>query len=231
MEHLAFLYYLLSFTTGCMSIGISLLVYSQRGKKVIRLYSLFLGSLALIQASLTVLLYGRLTGLQDSPFLLGLAHGLDKAGILLLVFSAPFFFHRLVGREITAPMRGLLLLPGVGLVITMVLAPLLPDSLVLFLIPLLLVYGTVACCLILVAVSFGRLGNRTLKGALKVFFFVSLAFFPLIVLEILRERFPALADYDYFELLALPSYFFVINALSILLSIRYFNQPPYLAGS
>lgn len=165
MEHLAFLYYLLSFTIGCVSIGISLLVYSQHGKKVIRLYSLFLGSLALIQASLTVLLYGRLTGLEDSRLLLGLAH------------------------------------------------------------------GTVACCLILVAVSFGRLGNRTLKDALKVFFFISLAFFPLIVLEVLRERFPVLADYDYFELLALPSYFFVINALSIVLSIRYFNQPPYLAGS
>jgi len=111
----------LSFTTGCVSIGIALLIYTQYRKEVIRFYALF------------------------------------------------------------------------------------SDAAVLFVVPVLLLYGTIASCLIVVAVNFRRMGNRTLKKALRVFFFVSLAFFPIFVFE--------------------------INALSILLSIRYFNQPPFLTGS
>ncbi|MEE9306729.1 MAG: helix-turn-helix transcriptional regulator [Spirochaetia bacterium] len=231
MEHFALLNYLLSFTTGCVSIGISLLIYTQYRKEVIRFYALFLGGLALIQAALTVYLYGRLTGLETDRTLLGFAEVLDKGGILLFIFSAPFFFTRLMGREITSPSRILHLIPGIGMVIMIILKALFSDASVLFVVPVLLLYGTIAYCLIVVAVNFRRIGNRTLKKALRVFFFVSLTFFPLFVFEILWERFPALAAYDYFELFSLPTYFFVINALSILLSIRYFNQPPYLTGS
>jgi DNA-binding CsgD family transcriptional regulator/tellurite resistance protein TehA-like permease len=231
MDHLALIYYVLSFTTGCVSIGIALLIYTQYKKDVIRFYALFLSGLALILASLTVYQYGRLTGLETNRYLLGLAGTLDKAGILLFIFAAPLFFHRLMGREVTPRKRILFLLPGAGIAIMIVLNALLPDSPTLFIVPFLLLYGTIAYCLVLVAVSFRRLGNKTLKKALRGFFFVSLGFFPLIVFEILRERVPSLAVYDFLELFSLPTYFFVINALSIVLSIRYFNQPPYLAGS
>ena len=89
--------------------------------------------------------------------------------------------------------RIIYLLPGTGVAIMIVLNALLADSPALFIVPFLLLYGTVAYCLILVAVSFRRLGNRTLKRALRIIFFVSLCFFPLIVFEILRESLPSLA--------------------------------------
>jgi len=107
MEHLALLYYLLSFTAGCVSIGIALLIYAQYRKEVIRFYTLFPSGLALIQAALTVYLYGRLTGLEADTTLLLFAEVLEKAGILLFIFSAPFFFTKLMGREITPPAVGL----------------------------------------------------------------------------------------------------------------------------
>jgi len=46
MQHLALLYYGLSLTTGCVSIGIALLINTQYRKEVIRFYVLFLGRLA-----------------------------------------------------------------------------------------------------------------------------------------------------------------------------------------
>lgn len=165
MEHLAFIYYLISFTTGCISIGISLLIYRQFRKQVIGFYVLFLSALALIMASLTVYLYGRVSGLEGSRSLVSLAEVLDKAGILLFVFSAPFFFNRLVGREITPVMRVLFLVPGSGLVLMILLNAVASGSAALFVIPFLLLHGTTAYCLIIVAASFPRIGNRTLLQA------------------------------------------------------------------
>ena len=104
--------------------------------------------------------------------------------ILLFIFSAPFFFTRLMGREITSPSRILHLIPGICMVIMIILKALFSDATVLFVVPVLLLYGTIAYCLIVVAVNFRRIGNRTLKKALRVFFFVSLTFFPLFVFEI-----------------------------------------------
>ena len=231
MNHLALLYYGLSFTTGCVSIGIALLIYAQYGKRVILFYVLFLGALALIQASLTVSQYGRLTGLSADPILRTTAEVLDKGGILLFLFSAPFFFDRLPGRPKNMLKQILYLVPGSGIAVMIVLNALLLDSPVLFVVPFVLLYGTTAYCLISVTASFPRLGDRVLKRGLRIFLFVSLGFFPLFVFEILRERFPALAGFDLLEAFALPSYFFTINALSIALSIRLFNQPPYLRGS
>ncbi len=65
MQHLALLYYGLSLTTGCVSIGIALLINTQYRKEVIRFYVLFLG---------------RLAGLETNRCLPGLAGVLDKGG-------------------------------------------------------------------------------------------------------------------------------------------------------
>jgi hypothetical protein len=141
MRHLALLYYVLSFTAGCISIGLCLLIYRQYRKTVLRDYAVFLAALALV-----------------------------------------------------------------------------------------LMYGMIVFCLVLVAVNLPRIGDPILRRVLRLFFLVSLVFFPVMLVEVLRQRLPALRLYGVFELFALPSYFLVINILSVVLCFRTLNQPPYLAG-
>jgi hypothetical protein len=65
MRHLALLYYVLSFTAGCISIGLCLLIYRQYRKTVLRDYAVFLAALALILFGLILHLYGQLAGLEE----------------------------------------------------------------------------------------------------------------------------------------------------------------------
>ena len=52
MEHISFLFYLVSLITGTISIGISFVIYSQYRKPVIRLYLLFLTAFSMILVEL-----------------------------------------------------------------------------------------------------------------------------------------------------------------------------------
>lgn len=230
MRHLALLYYVLSFTAGCISIGLCLLIYRQYRKTVLRDYAVFLTALALILFGLILHLYGQLAGLEEFRGFRIAAEAVDRSGALLFLGAAPFFFHRLIAVEVTAVRRAVFLVAlGAGCALA-VLRPLVPEAAWAFALPLVLMYGMIVFCLVLVAVNLPRIGDPILRRVLRLFFFVSLVFFPVMLVEVLRERLPALRLYDVFELFALPSYFLVINILSVVLCFRTLNQPPYLAG-
>jgi DNA-binding CsgD family transcriptional regulator len=230
MSHLAFLLYLVSFTTGCVSIGISLLIHQQYRKPVIRFYVLFLAGLALILASLIVNLYLANTSLEGDRTARGLSDLLDTAGVILMVYACPLLAVGLLGREPSRTRRMLLGLPALGLLVLAVLRGVVPLGPLSTAAVLLLMFGTIAGSLALLASRLGRIGDRSLRRALRTFLLVTLAFFPLLVVEILREQLTLLRwIHDLFELFSLPSYFFLLNLLSILFAVRYFNRPPYLA--
>ncbi len=229
MRHLGLLFYGLSFTSGCVSIGLCLLIYAQHRKAVVRDYALFLTSLALILSALILNLYAQLLGAAP-PFVPAASYALDKVGALLFLFTGPFFFHRLLALEVTSGRR-VAFLAVAGAAAALALAfPLVRRSVPGFAASLLLMYGMTAYCLVLVAVNLHRVGDATLRGVLRAFLLISLFFFPAMVLEVLRQRLAFLRLNDLFELFALPGYFFAINVLSVLLCFRYLGQPPFLAG-
>jgi DNA-binding CsgD family transcriptional regulator len=232
LRHLALLYYLLSLITGCVSIGLCLLIYRQYRKVLLRDYALFLSALALILTALVLDLYGELAELGPAgPAVRAAANLLDKLGSVLFLASAPFFFHRLLALEIGAAQRVAYIALAGAAGLLAVLAAALPPGTLPFALPVILMYGMILYCLALVGLNLHRVGDPILRKVLRLFFWISLGFFPLMLTEVLREHLPApLAVYDLFELFALPSYFLVINLLSIILCFRTLSQPPLLAG-
>lgn len=232
MRHLALLYYLVSLVAGCVSIGLCLLIYRQYRKTLLRDYALFLCALALILAALLLTLYGELAGLSVGKHGVAVASNiLDKLGAVVFLASAPFFFHRLLALPIALAQRAAYIALAGAAGLLAVLASTLPPGRLPFALPLTMMYGMILYCLVLVGLNLHRVGDPTLRKVLRLFFFISLGFFPLMLTEILRERLPApLSLYDLFELFALPSYFLVINVLSIVLCFRTLSQPPFLAG-
>ncbi len=83
-------------------------------------------------------------------------------------------------------------------------------------------------CLGFIGISIGKIGNRVLKRGVAVFFALSLSYFPLNILEMLRGKYPFLNLPAGFELFTLPLYFFALNLFSIIFAVFFFNQPAYI---
>lgn len=233
MEHISFVLYLTSLITGAVSIGISVLIYSQYKKKVIVLYILFLTALACILIELCAYVYGGITGVEDALTLHIVANTFDVIGVNLVILVCPFFFHHLLGVPILK----------IGKIVFLSIACIslsLAISRYFFLagaefqtriIGVVLLFGTMSYCLLLIVTHLRTVGNSLLKRALVVFLITNVAFAPVLIIEIMRPNIPFLTDFPYFEIFSLPFYFFCLNALSIVFAIRYFNQPPYMRNS
>jgi DNA-binding CsgD family transcriptional regulator len=233
VEHISFVLYLTSLITGAVSIGISVLIYSQYKKKVVMLYILFITALSFILIELCAYVYAGIAGVENSSTVQAVANTFDIIGVNLIILVCPFFFHHLLG----VPVRkaGKIIFISVAC-ITLSLAIgrhffLEQVEFLTRIIGVLLLFGTMSYGLLLILFHLRTIGNSLLKKALAVFLVTNIAFAPILIIEILRPNIPFLADFPYFEIFSLPFYFFCINALSIVFAIRYFNQPPYMRNS
>ncbi len=103
MKHLTLLFYILSFSTGVMAVGISVILYAQLKKKVIKYYSIFLTSLALMIISVSLQFYLKFAVNSGNEFvLLNQIFSISGSfGFLLFIYVAPLFFHHLFRQELT----------------------------------------------------------------------------------------------------------------------------------
>ncbi len=229
MAHISFLFYIVSLITGTVSIGISFVIYSQYRKPVIRLYLLFLTAFAMILAELCLLKYLGIVHLENPEPVYFAASIIDLLGVNLLILVAPFFFHRLLTLKIPFA-AGIFFfsLAGLSLVLSVIRYFLSASDLSIRIIGITILFGVMGYGILLILFRLHTLGNKTIKKALTLFIILNFCFAPLMAMEILREDIPWLKDFELFELFSLPAYFFCINCLSILFTVRHFNQPPYL---
>jgi len=228
MEHYTFLFYLISLITGILSIGISTGIYLHYRRKALLYYIFFLVSLALIITSLAI---GRYHALMRVPYLSRLFSPTDilgYTGLLLVMVILPPFLHNLVARTFSPVKRVLFptlaLVQAVIIIFTGMYEP--EDRFFLFFtLPFVFVF---VYCLGLIGISLGKIGNRALKRGVVIFFALSLSYFPVNILEMVRDRYPFLNLPEGFELFTLPLYFFALNLFSIAFAVFFFNQPAYI---
>jgi DNA-binding CsgD family transcriptional regulator len=228
MEHYNLLFYLISLLTGVLSIGISIGIYLHFRREPILYYILFLISLALIIISLSVTRYLAILRIPYFTRLFSPLEILGSLGLIMVMIILPRFLHSLVARPYTKLKK--LLFPGLALVQGAIILlsgfyNLEEKGIIYFSIPFISVY---LYCLVFIAISIGKTGNRVLKMGIVVFFILSILYFPLNILESARERSQLFHSADYFELFTLPLYFFVLNLFSIIFALIFFNQPAYI---
>jgi DNA-binding CsgD family transcriptional regulator len=228
MEHVIFLFYLISLSTGILSIGISTGIYLHYRREPILFYIFFHISLALIIISLSITRY---LALHETLYFTKLFSPVDVlafAGLIMVMVVLPRFLHSLIARPYSKLRK--ILFPALAFVQAVIILLSgfygFEDGLIIYLsFPFIFVF---VYCLVLISVSIGRIGNRILRNGIIFFFVLSLLYFPLNILETIREKYPFF-DFSYeFELFTLPLYFFALNLFSIIFALLFFNQPAFL---
>ena len=228
MEHYIFLFYLVSLLTGILSIGISTGIYLHYRRQPIFNYILFLISLTIVIVALSITRY---LAILRVPYFTRFFSPVDVLGIIGLVMVMvilPRFLHSLIARPYSRLKK--LLFPGLALLQAILifftgLYELNEQFLLLLSLPFISVF---LYCLVFTSTSIGKIGNRMLKIGIIIFFVLSLLYFPLNIIETIRERFSSINISYHFELFTLPLYFFALNLFSIIFAVLFFNQPAYI---
>ena len=228
VDHYNFLFYLISLSTGVLSIGISTGIYLHYRREPILYYILFLVSLALIIVSLSITRYLAILRMAYFTRIFSPVEVLGFAGLIMVMVVLPRFLHSLMARPYSNLKR--ILFPGLALTQAMIILFSgfyeLEERLIIYLsFPFIFVF---LYCLIFMGTSIGKIGNRTLKNGIIVFFILSLLYFPLNLIEMIRDRYPFFNLSYHFELFTLPLYFFALNLFSIIFGILFFNQPAFI---
>lgn len=226
--HLLFWIYVGALAAGSASLAVAVLVYTQHRTQLSLFFALFLASLVLITLGMALERYVGLAA-QPSSFRIRLA------GLLVMVvgadsfmFSAPFFYHTIVGDEVRRGLRILYLaVAGLFLVlaVTVFFRPQFRPTLYAL---NLLLFGMIAFGLVFLALRYRRIGDRRLRRALRGFFIVAVVFALLMYADMQLRAMPdALMVLDG---ASLPLFFLAVHALAIRFTATYLNEPAYLTG-
>jgi DNA-binding CsgD family transcriptional regulator len=225
MKHFAFFLYVLAFSTGAVSLTVSVLFFRQYHKKVIALYGTMLLVIAILVLKRMLELYFRIAGLAETPLL---EHGMaviEKTAYVLGVFVGPYFCHFLIG--IPSSRTRKIIYGIVGIVFTLlsifeVVFYKTPAAAVIrFGVSVPFLFGMYLYCMTLGAFYLGKLGSRFLNRTLLGVFLVSLASFPFSIYQYFTKQ-PYLPDF-----MEYPVIFLMINLFTVYFSFKYFDHPAF----
>jgi hypothetical protein len=106
MNHLILSFYLLALIAGTASITQTVLIYLRYRKIVVKQYGFFLLALYLFLFVFAIDLYARITSIADRRAVQNLVWIFQAAGGFTFIFTSPYFFHGLIGIEITKLLDG-----------------------------------------------------------------------------------------------------------------------------
>lgn len=229
MIEISFWVFLGSLLAGFASMLLSLFIYLKYRKIAIIFYIFFLISLFCIILFFFFYLFG---GIATAD---GVMRGdksleiLQFAGSYGFIAVAPYFYHYILGLRLSRVKIIVTICIDIVLLACSVIFYLtrIPEIGYFVLIPALAVsilYG-----LILILRNLPSIADKRLSRALKTFLWVSAGFFPLILLDMLDTRLFGVVLFPG-GFFALPLYYLVLNILSIVFTMVYFNRPAYLRG-
>ncbi len=233
MEHFIFFFYILSFSSGIAACNVALLLYMQHKKVSVRYYSILQFSLVLIIASYILTKYISIVSPMNKAAIHTVSDFVMRSGFILLICVMPFFSHSIMGIEMSRFKKRLFTGVDILVVINMslILFRFFNDSSVtrqieFFIIDPLLALVTLYSIYMIVA-DFNSISEKTVKNAFLGFLILTVVFFPVYIIEGYRFEITALRDYKIIEIFSLPLYFLILNTLSMIFSIRYYNQPAF----
>ncbi len=215
MKHLTLLFYILSFSTGVMAVGISVILYAQLKKKVIKYYSIFLTSLALMIISVSLQFYLKFAVNSGNEFvLLNQIFSISGSfGFLLFIYVAPLFFHHLFRQELTRNKKIVFNAITASAIIFSIMYYWLNIQIVTMFLNIIL-YGMVAYGLITFFFIFEQNKSHDMGKGLSFFFWITLSSFPLFIYDVYWGK---------KIFLALPLYYLFVNIFSFIFSFRFFK--------
>ncbi len=221
---------MLAVMSGSASISQGVLIYLRYRKPVIKYYCYFLASLFLFLLAFFIMLYSDMAGLPENGAAGDLQWMFQAAGGIFYIAAGPYFYHALMGLEITRIKKAVFFIIDVLVAAAALFFVLIPHFTPLAMSLNIALFSMIAYGLLLILLNIGKIADKKLKTALLVFLFLSLVFFPVLYLDVLVGNFPAFSIFLFLENITLPLYFFLLNILTIVFALKYLNRPPFRAG-
>jgi DNA-binding CsgD family transcriptional regulator len=228
MPHLVLAFYLLALIAGTGALTQTVMIWQRYRKAVIRRYGYFLLSLSLLLLGFLVDRYARITSLSATIEARSLVWLLLAGGSILFIFVSPWFYHSLIGRELSRRAKAMFLAIDGVVCCAAVVNVALPGVTAVALGLSGALFAMIAFGIIFIAVHLGAIGEKTLRRALVIFLALSAAFFPFMLIDSLMGSVSFLSGFRFMENLAQPLYFLVLNCLTIAFAMRYLNRPAFV---
>jgi DNA-binding CsgD family transcriptional regulator len=221
------MFYLLALVAGTASLSQTILIYQRYRKAVIRRYAFFLLSLSFILISFLVERYAEAASLSGSNAVENIRWMLQAIGGLGFIFTAPYFYHSLLGLQVVSWQRFAFL--GVDVIVLLAALAYLvfPAHPVAIAVLIGSLFGMIAYGLVLISVKMRTVADAILKRALRIFLVLTLCFFPLMLIDSVLAYAAFLSVFRFLEGLAQPLYFLALNCLTIAFGMKYLNRPAY----
>jgi DNA-binding CsgD family transcriptional regulator len=174
-------------------------------------------------------LYARIASVGDVKTVTNLVWMFQAAGGLTYVFTAPYFYHSLLGLEMRRGKQILFLAIDVFVAIAAAVNISLPSLAPTGIILNSVLFAMIGYGLLLIAINLAKIADRVLKRALIIFFSLSLAFFPLLYMDAAVNFMAFLSFYKPAEGFSQPLYFLILNCLTVAFGLKYLNRPAYMA--
>lgn len=213
--------------SGSASISQGVLIYLRYRKPVIKFYCYFLLSLFLFLLAFLIMLYSGIAGLRENRAAIDLQWMFQAAGGVLYIAAAPYFYHALLGLEMTGIKKIVFFSIDAAVAAAALLFVFVPDLGFLGMVLNICLFSMIGYGLLLILLNIGRTADKNLKKALIVFLLLSLIFFPVLYLDVLVSNFPAFSAFRFLENGTLPVYFLLLNICTIIFALKYLNRPPY----
>ncbi|SHJ12642.1 regulatory protein, luxR family [Clostridium cavendishii DSM 21758] len=230
MKDIYLIFCVISLFAGVSSISISSFIYSTNKKKSLKFFIALNISFFAIQAAITLGLYSKCVE-EVRPSVTFLYKILDLIGTSFSSLLGLFFIHYLFGLKITDFKKkifiSIFLLQFIGISIYFLFTI---HYIFIFLIRILITL-TIIYEIFIGIKNYEYITNKDLKHAIKSFILITLIFLPFIIFESYKPYIKIAQNIDFLKILALPSYFLVINIFTLIFVLRYFNTPVFIENN
>lgn len=211
--------YLISLSSGFISISVSLLLYIKHRKKVLKYFALFTISMLIELLYFIGKYYFNNIFLNNEAFIEFLLRSLYVFGFSIFLITFPFFMIHLLLIKLSLQKKIIFSSISLTVVVLYFLQILINFQFTyVYIVINVFFISTMIYCFTIAAINLKNITDNKLRKILLIFLIIAIIFSPLIIYDVIIEKIT----------LSLPAYFFTINTLGIIFSFLYLNQPPFL---
>lgn len=222
MKHFIFLFHIISFLVGFTGIILSNLAYVKFKTKIIKFYSIFMISLTIILLEQTFISY-EIINLLDYFWLNVILNMVEYLAVGVMIYFLPLFIHEFAEFQWTSKKKAFFQTTALFPICSLFLYYALPYKRVVTILSSSVLFLVIVYCLGLSIINFRKIKVDITKRVLKTFLTITIIFLPYMYLDARLEQIKSLRDIFPYGLLSVPTFYLLINLVSIYWGLKYFK--------
>lgn len=221
MKHFIVFFYIFSYTSGLIAMSLSFISYIRYKSIQSKYYLYFIVSLTAILLQQTVTSYS-LANQVSNTYMDVIMNFVQIGGCGLMIYALPMLTFSLFNIKYSERMKNTLMILGLLPAASLVLYYTTPFKFFIMNIVSSFFFLVIFYCIYLIAKNAKSIKEEQPRKILRVFFYISIVFVPLMFLDTKIERIPGIGEYFQYGLLTVPAFYLVCNIMTVYYGLKYF---------